>query len=1043
MGYILGLDLGANSVGWSVVDIQGKSIVRSGVRIFSEGVQNLGQSGEESKAVQRRIKRALRKSYERRRNRKNKLRKQLIDIGMLPTDPVEFDSLFKSDPYQLRSRALTERLSLYEIGRIIDHINARRGFKSNRKFVGDEEESGAIYEGTGDEALGDWKPGIHDVSNALSVETASWKSYMQFAETAAPSDFAKLKGFPTLGAYLQSLNPHERRRRNRFLLREHLMIELDLILRVQKQYYPQLTQEVANTLATIVFWQRPLKSSRHLVGLCRFEPGKKRCHRSHPEFQEFRLLQQINNLEIYGPGRVTDDERRLTPSERESLLTYMRREGKAINLTKSRSAIYKVLGLSTKSQYTFNLERLDALTTRHKIESIVGPDLYASWSPNDLHEIWNVLNFAEDPAWLYDYAIRVWNLNDEQANKISSIHLEEGYSSLSLKAVRKILPHLMQDFPYYEAAGRAGYSFSESLEHITLTDKVPALSAADARNPIVQVSFAQMRKVVNALLATYGRFDSIRVELAREIRQPKSERVEADKRNKRNRDDNEVLREKIEKEYGVIARRADLERYRLWESQNHKCIYTGTPISGAELFSGTVDVDHILPYSRTLDDRAVNKAVCLRSANAEKGNRTPLEAINAGVFNGDELRERIEHLVRALKISKDKAARFFMDEEQMSKLYGGDFVERKLQDTRFIGTLTRRYLRHVCEDVVVSSGTLTSMLRKRWGLDGVIDELAREGRAWVSQDAESGGKKDRADHRHHAVDAITIALTDRSIIRAISTLNASEHSLDPRIKLPEAPIPGLRHLAKESIDRIIVSHKVNRRLRGALHEETFYGRAHDHRGVPLTDDKGQPLYVVRKPLTSLSVSQIDQIVSPQIKRLVLDRLTNLGVDVSKKYVVPKNAFLTPIHIVGKDGKPKHVVRRVRVFVAANKMVRLRSYGLYVEPGSNDHYEIGMANEGGKRNGAVVSLFDAVRSQTRNFATDFKLRANEMYVFQDSDEPLHPNNIYRVQKITEGNITFRSHAAASIEDNASRLNKAPSTLNGYKAKVDILGNLKPC
>ncbi|MCX6140338.1 MAG: hypothetical protein NTX15_05835, partial [Candidatus Kapabacteria bacterium] len=248
MAKILGLDVGSNSLGWAIVDPAEGSIIAMGARIFAAGVDNLNGENEESRNVQRRLKRQLRRQYERSRQRRNALRLYLMQNGMLPVDSEAFDLIIKTDPYELRKKGLDEKLTLIEIGRCIDHINARRGFRSNRKAVSDEEDKGVLFKGSVD----DDKPGIDVITNAIHPELRKMKSYSIVKDAVLGGDPSYSTSSRTAGEYLAGLNPREVRRRKRFLLREHLEIELDLLLSKQAQHYEKLTAESIKKISDLV-----------------------------------------------------------------------------------------------------------------------------------------------------------------------------------------------------------------------------------------------------------------------------------------------------------------------------------------------------------------------------------------------------------------------------------------------------------------------------------------------------------------------------------------------------------------------------------------------------------------------------------------------------------------------------------------------------------------------------------------------------------------------------------------------------------------------
>ena len=277
----LGLDIGTNSIGWALVNEEQQKILASGAHIFQEGVNIDAKSKAETpKSAKRREYRQKRRQLARRRFRNNLLRKALTQAGMMPSGETEQEHFWELCPYQVRCKGLDEQLSLQELGRAIFHLNQRRGFKSNRK-------SGNAEEGTMQKG-GNGKTGINQTEE-------EWQQ----------------GGFRTFGEYLASLDPHEQRLRNRYTLRQWYQQEFEQLWQEQQAYHPAvLTDELRHKLgspdAGIVFYQRPLKSQRHLVGKCTLEPKKTRVPLSHPDFEEFRMWQVLNNLEVTGPDKLKE-----------------------------------------------------------------------------------------------------------------------------------------------------------------------------------------------------------------------------------------------------------------------------------------------------------------------------------------------------------------------------------------------------------------------------------------------------------------------------------------------------------------------------------------------------------------------------------------------------------------------------------------------------------------------------------------------------------------------------------------------------------------
>src|SRR5690606_12905841 len=150
-------------------------------------------------------------------------------------------------------------------------------------------------------------------------------------------------------------------------------------------------------------------------------------------------------------------------------------------------------------------------------------------------------------------------------------------------------------------------------------------------------------------------------------------------------------------------------------------------------------------------------------------------------------------------------------------------------------------------------------LRWHWGLDTILQELP-DSPAWQEKNELRPGEKNRADHRHHAIDALVVALTNRKRLHRLSDIvrrgGARTHG-----EVLDEPWPNFRETVKQRVKQINVSHRVERKLRGALHEETLYGK---------TATPGE--WVVRKPVEALSAAEVDRIRDPGIRKIVIDEL---------------------------------------------------------------------------------------------------------------------------------------------------------------------------
>jgi len=376
-------------------------------------------------------------------------------------------------------------------------------------------------------------------------------------------------------------------------------------------------------------------------------------------------------------------------------------------------------------------------------------------------------------------------------------------------------------------------------------------------------------------------------------------------------------------------------RLRLWEELNpsdpldRRCPYTGKQISIEKLFSDEIEIEHILPRSRTLDDSTANKTLCMRYANRFKESMTPHEAFSASPDGYDW----VAISKRSTSLPNNKSWRFGPDAMDRYDDEERDFLARQLNDTRYMSRLARTYLLRTGADVWVSPGRLTSDLRWAWGLDSIL--------AGHNRDEAVDPRKNRNDHRHHAIDAIVIALTDRGLLKQVATAaGKAEEKFDKRYMadIPD-PWPDFRATVMDSVSRIIVSHKPDHGVQGALHEDTAYGVVHD----PLT---GQPRLVSRKMLTGLTRAEIGKIGDLKI-RADLEKLTDGVSDKEMKAVLEQYGSRTG-------------VRRVRIHKVEDSYKVIRhgdNYTKAVIPGENNCVDI-VQTPDGKWRGVGVSVFDA-------------------------------------------------------------------------------------
>jgi len=901
---ILGLDLGANSIGWALLDYQDGEpvgIVGSGVRIFEAGMEGDIESGqEESRGKKRRDARQVRRQIDRRGRRQKRLAHVLQLGGLLPEGDLgtgqqqhEFflrlDRQLQKDghfadapadvalhhvfPYWLRAQALDTRLEPHVLGRALYQLGQRRGFLSNRKVPDKDEEKSVV------------KKGISDLQHAMEEA-----------------------GARTLGEYFAQLDPtdaQQRRIRQRWVGRQMYIDEFEAIWTAQAVHHPDLlTDELRAKVYSAIFDQRPLKTQKHLIGRCELEFGRHRAPMALLDAQRFRLLQKVNDLKIVDPDFR---ELPLTSEQRAKLLDALDNQGE-LTFGKAR----KLMGIPARG-YRFNFERggekkLVGNRTAGRLRKIFG-DRWEAFSKQERDQVVeDVLTFEKEDA-LERRGRNHYDLDEQAAQALGQLELEPGYCSLSRQALAKILPHMEEGDHFITARDKAYEEDTETTRELIPEFLPPVFEAPlpDLRNPAVSRVLSELHKVVNAIIRKHGKPDVMRIELARDLKRNREDRKRIWKRNRQNQRDREgAVQEITDKMGNPSPRQGDVLRVLLAKECNWECPYTGKHISMAGLLgpASQFDIDHIIPFSRSLDDSFLNKVVCNNEINRSKGNRTPYEAFAQDEDRWAEILERVKRFKGEARDAKVR--RFRM--ESLEEL--DDFTKRQLNDTRYASTLAAKYLavlygRDYRRHIQVSAGQVTAQLRKAWKLNSILGD---------------GGVKSRDDHRHHAVDAIAIALTDRKMIKSVSDAaqKAQHHGQLRWWKTVPVPWDAFLEDAQAAIDAIVVSHRVSRKVNGPLHEETNYS-------PPRVDEKGKTYVHVRKPIEGLSPGEVEAIVDDTVRKAVKEKLAELAGPPAKAfanrenhpYIETRRGRPIPIHRVrirkvlspfpvGKDERERHV-----------------------------------------------------------------------------------------------------------------------------------------
>lgn len=1047
---VLGLDLGPNSVGWALVkDDQHNpeecGLVDLGVRVFPEGVDAFDTGKEKSRNEDRRVARGMRRQIARRARRRQYLKQALVSVGLYPKDLGQQQVLDEADPYELRTRGLDSKLTPGEFGRVLLHLAQRRGFLSNRKKDrGDSEVKGMLAE---------------------------------MSELGAEMERV---GARTFGEYVHTLRQAEplARIRNKHTRREWFEQEFATLWQKQKTYHPQLLtdrlcygeagqqsyplkpQDRARDeellqrfgLHGLLFFQRKMYWPKSVVGLCELEPKEKRCPRADRRAQRFRLLQEVNNLRFVDPE--TSEEKSLDEGQRKLLIEHLATRDKA-----TFDQIRKKLGFLESVR--FNLERgkrpsIKGLVVDHLIAKKLGKQWHSRTESEKDTIVRILLDNQQDDSSTVGQLERDFGMSVDEATVAIDIDLPDGYGNLSLKAIDKLLPHLENGLiyqsvsdPEQSALHAAGYFRRDELQR-RLFDQLPDPAKVNPRdcklgdipNPVVKRALVELKKVVNAIIREYGKPDEVHVELTRDVQQGKKKRSEYSSRMRENEIERETAADAIRK-LGYRPTRDSILLYRLWKSQNHECIYCGKPISQQQLFGSDADIDHILPKSRSLDDAQTNKVVCHRTCNHDKGQQTPYEwKADTDLEHYDAICQRAAALLRKGLKPYSWYRRFRQKDLDLDK-----FVARQLTDTGYISRATVEYLRLLFENdhaVLGLKGQLTSELRWHWGLETVLQELP-DSPGW--QDTKAGklrpGEKNRADHRHHAIDAVVVALTNRSRLQKLSKIvkkgGARKHG-----EILFDPWDGFRDEVKRRIADANVSHRVERKVRGALHEETLYG--------PI-ENGGE--WVVRKPLVDLSTSEVERIRDKTIRELVVGTLKANGLEIGRgKKPNAKKMKEILSGLTMPSGVPVKKVRIIKPELTIQPLRESDADQAYVKPGSTHHLAIFEYEENckKKREAVFVTMLEATKRLKKGLPIiqrEHPTRPNAKFVMSLSGREMVLANwkgedkllAFKTAASTQGQIYLAEHTDARRSSEQKKFVATANSLDARKVTVTPLGRIR--
>lgn len=919
--YAIGLDIGVASVGWAITaldsDEQPCGIIDMGARIFDAAEQP--KTGA-SLAAPRREARSARRRLRRHRHRAERIRHLLVNSGLITREQLNglFDGKL-SDIYELRVKALDEKLNREEFARVLIHISQRRGFKSNRRSSSGKED-GKILEAVKENNREMLAAGYRTVGEMLLKDP-------RFSEHKRN----------TGGEYISTVT------------RAMIEDEVHAIFAAQRKVGQDFaSEELEQAYVTILLSQRSFDEGpggnspyggniiENMIGQCTLCPEEKRTAKAAYSFEYFSFLQKLNNIRLITDGT----SEALNAEQRAKIIEAVHTKD---NLTYA--ALRKLLNIGDETLFNMvhyengkpaeeceKKEKFTHLKAYHQIRKTaekVRKGSFSELSQIQLDGIGNILTKYKNEERVKKELLAL-NLAPELAEALLSLNFS-GYGHISLKACEVLIPQLEKGLKYNEACDAAGRNFrAHDGKEKTVYLHPGKHDFDDITSPVVRRAVSQTIKVVNAIIR---KMDStspvyINIELAREMSKDFMERGKIRRDNENNSAENQRLKQQLRDEYGVNNPTGqDILKFRLWKEQDGICAYSLKPIPIDRMFKENIaEIDHIVPYSISFDDTRKNKVLVLTAENRNKGNRLPLQYLSG------EARDKF--IVYTKNRVNDKRKRENLLRETMPE---EGFKERNLQDTKYISVFVQNYLRDNLafapsdkrkNRVTAVNGAVTAYMRKRWRItkiredgdlhhavdalviscitDGMIQKVYKY-YDWHECQYMSG------DDGAVAVDPYTGEVIDRFPYPWPAFRKELEARLcnDPQRAVADLKLKFYMDEDAPKVRPLFVSRMPRRKVTGEAHEATVRGTNPRHEGYTIT----------KTELTALKLKDLENYYEPGSDRLLyealLARLTAFGGDAKK-------AFAEPFRKPKSDGTPGPIVKKVKIIKKATKPVRVRN-----------------------------------------------------------------------------------------------------------------------
>jgi CRISPR-associated endonuclease Csn1 len=1046
MKKVLGLDIGIASVGWAAVEIDDEKLLQVDPetgeilrgRILGLGVRTFTQAENpkdgKSLALPRREKRSARKRLRRRRYRLEKIKQLFIDNNILSLDQIKSilePQAYEKNSWQLRAHGLERKLENNELLRTLYHIAKLRGYKPQKTELEDDKKKSED---------GKVKTAIRDNSHKLEQE-----------------------GLLTFPQLLTRWNSNDKPYRNKTdsytnsIPRNLVENEARLILERQSSFgLTFINKAFINKFIEIAFSQESAmdrKQMEKMIGECTFEKKELRAPKSSYSSELFTLLTKIANLSlrtIDNPEKIelTLDQKNkiknLALSKQNITYKAIRKE-----LDLDDNVVFKGLNYSnirdkngkSKDSESDKFIELKGYHSIKKIYDDFGNEEFNSLK-NDVKKFDKICEILTTTKTEEESLKELKEIvKTEIAEKLNNISFSK-YIHISLKALHKINPYLEQGNGYAKACELAGYKHYDVSSENFKFDYLPSfeelqkkeINFARIKNPVVHRAVCQVRKVVNAIIREYGRPDQINIEFTRDAKNSKKQRDKILKGQKQFQEQKDLANKECLNLGLNPDEGANALRLRLWRQQNEKCIYSGKDIKIEHLKDySSLDIDHIIPYSRSLDDSLNNKVLCFASENRQKGNKIPVEYFGLDSAEWQVFKNRVINS----QLPMPKKNRLLKEKYENSD----DFIERNLRDTSYAVKYTADYIKSflrlndndkIKNKVQTRNGSLTAFLRHNWGFDKV----------------RSAGDK------HHAVDALVCAVSTQGMVQHLSNFTKRKEEkgrewLKKFANNSQAPTPwgdkeSFRNEVQFYLDKIFVSRAPRRKASGEIHQETI-------RSSKKLDTKG--VSGIRTKLTSLKAkngNELQNIIfdddrsSNSVYQVLKERLEEYNWDSEK-------AFANEIRMRRKDGTDGPIIKSVRTKDTQKSGLKVRN-GI-ANNGDMLRVDVFSKTEKGKKKFYLVPVYlkdfasgvllnkNNEESNTELLKFCFCLHKDELFSYQEKDNSKEIFCYYRGFDIDSNRISFDLHDSSNKDTTGKRKNLrfSPRSVFSFKKyTVDVLG-----